>query len=445
MISEHYADSARRWIRRLRPEAPPRLPGDRRRMVAAVEEALRARRRRLRVVRSVTVVSAAAAAVVLIHFGLPNQPWRRADTGVAQGMPPAVMTAPDARALTVLSGAGAAGGGMVLGGDVPQPVTRGMALAPGTQLVAPESGDVRIGTAAGTLLTLEPGGTLTVTEATRTQRFALLRGAVRARVAKLLPGERFIIDSADAEIEVHGTAFRVALAGTDPGCAERSTTRVSVSEGVVTVRSGGHEVRLSPGQEWPEGCAPPLRTVAGPARPIRITQRGRMVHGAPHAGSVPSEEPAPAEQPLPAPELPTRAAAPAAPAPVAAPVASAPAAPGRTVALPPPATVEEAPVAPIAPALAASHLAAQNDLFAAAMRAKRAGRDTEAIRFLTRLVKRYPDGPLTESALAQRMKLLADSDPFAGAEAATQYLARFPGGFARADAERLVAGAPAKP
>jgi hypothetical protein len=49
----------------------------------------------------------------------------------------------------------------------------------------------------------------------------------------------------------------------------------------------------------------------------------------------------------------------------------------------------------------------------------------------------HPRGPLVESAAVQRMKALAAVDPAAGARAARDYLARFPGGFARPDAEKL--------
>src|SRR4029078_6266378 len=117
------------------------------------------------------------------------------------------------------------------------------------ELTAPEIEDVRIGTAEGTALTLEPGSRVMVSEAGATERFTLREGAVRAKVAKLHAGERFFINTADAEIEVHGTAFRVAVAGVAPTCAGASPTRVSVTEGVVTVRSGGTEARLFPGDE----------------------------------------------------------------------------------------------------------------------------------------------------------------------------------------------------
>ena len=63
---------------------------------------------------------------------------------------------------------------------------------------------------------------------------------------------------------------------------------------------------------------------------------------------------------------------------------------------------------------------------------------TNAIRLFSRLIDTYPDGPLAEGAMAQRMRLLRSVDPEGAARAAAQYLARFPGGFARAQARQLV-------
>jgi hypothetical protein len=88
-------------------------------------------------------------------------------------------------------------------------------------------------------------------------------------------------------------------------------------------------------------------------------------------------------------------------------------------------------------AIPASELAAQNDLFSAAMRATRREDDGEALKLFTSFVKHYPDSPLFEHALAQRMKLLAANDPSGAAVAASEYLSRFPTGFARLEARAL--------
>jgi hypothetical protein len=102
----------------------------------------------------------------------------------------------------------------------------------------------------------------------------------------------------------------------------------------------------------------------------------------------------------------------------------------------------EPPATRAAPPVPASSLAAENDLFEAAVRAKRRGRPVEAARLFAELAGAHPGSPLVESAMAQRMKVLAGVDPAEAARAAAAYLERFPGGFARPEALKL-AGAEA--
>jgi hypothetical protein len=54
-----------------------------------------------------------------------------------------------------------------------------------------------------------------------------------------------------------------------------------------------------------------------------------------------------------------------------------------------------------------STLAEQNDLFAAALAARRRGDFTEAVHWLDRLIARYPNGQLIDSARAERQRLVA--------------------------------------
>jgi hypothetical protein len=102
--------------------------------------------------------------------------------------------------------------------------------------------------------------------------------------------------------------------------------------------------------------------------------------------------------------------------------------------------------APASAAPTRSQLAAQNDLFVAAARARKQGRPSQALDLFERFVETYPDSSLLESALVQRMRLLrAGGTPGAAAQAATRYLGQFPDGFARTEAEQVlgVAGASA--
>jgi hypothetical protein len=417
-MSDHYAEQASRILREAGAgtgdDGPVRLPADRVRMVLTVQRGLRARRRRKQVTRWAVAgggMAAAAAAALLLVGG---RGWRR-DAGDAQ----VAVVAPRAAApaLTVLS-AGAAQGGaqgvMVGGGAAPVPLAEGMALRRGFRLFAPADGEVRIGAARGTTLTLEQGGDLRVDDDGPMQRYELRGGAVRAQVSKLVAGERFIVATADAEIEVHGTAFRVAVVPGDPACGDGTTTRLTVTEGVVSVRSGGVETRVVPGGVWPERCGTAAASPALPAGPASVGRPAARAHAAPAASARAGlTHAALHETPPPAPDV-----APAAPA-----------------------AQEEAEPSSPAARRRASLLAAQNDLFSSAVHAGRRKQTAEALRLFERLLREYPDSPLAESAAAHRMNLLRVGDPWAAGVAAREYLARFPNGFARQEAERIAAGA----
>src|SRR5262249_2055397 len=103
-------------------------------------------------------------------------------------------------------------------------------------------------------LEVEPGSQLAVVEEGRAQVFALNAGSLRADVAKLGSGERFIVRTADAEVEVRGTSFLVDVVPPDPACGAGNATRVQVFEGVGRVRAGGREAAVGPGEHWPRDC-----------------------------------------------------------------------------------------------------------------------------------------------------------------------------------------------
>jgi hypothetical protein len=297
--------------------------------------------------------------------------------------PRAPTLANDARALVVF-GAAARGGSSPARAPVWE-----RSLGPGDQVFAPRTASVTFGDTGGTQLTLEPGGMLTVLESSATRRFSVRRGAVVARVHKLAAGERFIIETPDAEIEVHGTEFRVAFGEPEAvpcsgfGPAEAIATRVSVSAGVVTVKWAGDEQRLLPGDEWPPRC--PAATAPPP--------------------------PAELERP-----------------------AVAPARAAHHRAAKPAITAQREPTM--------SALEAQNNLFVAAVRARREGRTDQALVLFNRFIRDYPAASLFEGALAQKMRLLAATRDRTGAAAtARQYLGRFPEGFAQDEARTLLGAA----
>jgi hypothetical protein len=241
----------------------------------------------------------------------------------------------------------------------------------------------------GTTLVLAPAASMTWTGSGSMQSFELGSGGVRAHVAKLQPGARFVVHTADAEVEVHGTVFDVDVVPPDPTCGAGTPTRVRVREGVVSVRVAGVETRVTAGESWPAGC--PSHDVAPPIAPIVAA---------------------------------SAAPAPSATSPVVAVVATAP-------------RVAASSAPSVAPPV--DTLGAKNDLFARALSARRRGDVHAALDGFSSYLALYPSGELAESASAERMMLLRKVDAMQAAAAARDYLARWPGGFARADADAIVA------
>jgi hypothetical protein len=96
--------------------------------------------------------------------------------------------------------------------------------------------------------------------------------------------------------------------------------------------------------------------------------------------------------------------------------------------------------APAATASVVSSLGEQNDLFAEAILAKHRGESQTALTTFDRFLTAYPASPLAQSAAVERMRLLRAAQSPRAAAAARQYLARYPSGFAAAEAEALLAG-----
>jgi TolA-binding protein len=168
----------------------------------------------------------------------------------------------------------------------------------------------------------------------------------------------------------------------------------------VLVRSNDGVSRfLGPGDAWrsDDRGAPPASS-ASPAPQL-----------APPSNAVPSPQPAPASNAVPA-HTPRKAA----PAELQLPATSAPEA-------------------------VASELAAQTRLLEAAELAQKSGLTDLALERFETLVARYPDSELAHNARVQRLRLLRSQHRDADAAAAAQdYLAHYPQGFAREEAERVL-------
>jgi hypothetical protein len=201
------------------------------------------------------------------------------------------------------------------------------------------------------------------------QRFWLESGGLRATVAKLGPQERFLVQTFDSEVEVHGTVFSVKVGPEPEGSADGGVrTRVCLEEGVVLWRQAGRETKMIASKGRPVGCGEP----------------------AAESGLVPSTN---------MPDSPSL---------------EEPAASARTSArIAGPKVRARATLAGATGQSLQSSLAQQNDLFTAAMAAERQGDLAQAITRLEALLARFPDGSLAESAKAEVARLRHSKMPSA--------------------------------
>ncbi len=96
------------------------------------------------------------------------------------------------------------------------------------------------------------GARFTRVQTDREERVELDDGAIDLEVRRLGQGERFLVATGDAEVEVRGTVFHVEA-------HQRHIAVVTVSEGKVEVRYAGSVTLLGPGSEWspfsPDGAS----------------------------------------------------------------------------------------------------------------------------------------------------------------------------------------------
>lgn len=347
-------------------------PEARARAVSAIAETMRDRKRKQRIFRRVlgfgAVAASIAAAIALGRAGHSRD-------GVAQQPTSAQVEAAAPRRIAPAAASFVRGSPALMRKDVRHDVLEGAPLEAGDCLVVDRGSRMTVALPGGSYLVLDEPTQVELLSAAPKTIFALESGAVHADVAKLSGGERFIIRTADAEIEVHGTSFEVSRVASDPACGNGTTTRVKVREGVVAVRSGANESFVRANESWPKDCA----------------------SAPPAASSTPTTLGVAAPRP---------AAAPA-PAVIAAPT---------------------------------SDLSAQNDQFERAGALKRANDATGAIAAYEEFLARYPSSHLAQSARAERMRLLRDVNKDRARLAARDYLDRYPSGFARSDAELILAG-----
>lgn len=215
-------------------------------------------------------------------------------------------------------------------------------------------------------------------------------GRVTVRVPKLGPARTLAVETPEAVVVVHGTVFSVERTAIS---ASTARTVIDVTSGRVAVRGRGGEVLLSAGDHWS------------------------------------SESSAPTIDPFPTFEPPTGASA---------------AEPDKPKAHP---SVQRGAggsskgSAEVSPEKSSS-LAAENRLLQAAMAARQQGDARRAVQLAGELIARFPTSPLVEEARVERMRALFGSGAAAAAADARAYLSDYPQGFARQEANRILAGTP---
>ena len=339
--------------------------GDTRRdaVVAAMALAIAERARRRRIARGAVMVLAVAASIAVVA-GVAS---RGTTPGKGAGAGAALFVEHETGRGNLLVRAGAT-----------QPLLDLAALAAGDAVRSDEHGGATLVIGNGTRVTVAGSSHVRVDELGATRRLSLVAGQLDARVAKLGQDERFIVSTPDAEVEVRGTAFTVVVDGASDRCRGLvANSSVKVSEGVVSVRSAGGQVLLHPGESWSAPCS------NGTA--------GQALEPATVAAAAPPSPAASAIRPA-----------------IHRPLAAGPAALPASRRNESPAATEARPAQAVHPvASPASHLAEQNDLFSSAMAAERQGQPDLALAKLEELLRRYPGGPLGESARAERARLLS--------------------------------------
>jgi ferric-dicitrate binding protein FerR (iron transport regulator) len=360
-----YAVAAAKLLRRAVESVPPPR-GDRARGLMAIEHAMAARGRRRRWLWSGLAVLAAVAALLVV--------WQLRSRGV--GLVP--------HSLAAVSPLG--DGASLRVGTAKRPLLAQTTVGTGATIETADEGGAALQLATRSSLVLSGATSLRFDSNDRTQRFMLGHGGLLAHVAKLTEGQRFIVNTPDAEVEVRGTRFLLRVLQRPEACGFGSRTRLEVSEGVVEVRSAGTTSRVAVGQTWPADCAHAARPAAGEVAEEAAEARPAAVAANPSNATAGSGRPG---------------------------VATGPTAGGP------------------------SALTQQNDLFAEGVALRRQGDVAGALRAYQDLIAQFPTSPLAENAMVERMRLLSATQHSRAKEEARRYLRHYPGGFALEEARRL--------
>ena len=316
--------------------------------------------RRRALTRAAGLIALGVAAATAFWLVLPRVAALRATTTTAAApsisvSAPPVPSLAQAAALTVIDGAlwlrGATGAHALRAGE-------SISLAETIAFEAPADRPARVRISDIVTMTLAPGARarrLVPAGPPSSLAIALERGRAHFEVEKLRGDRRFHVMTPDADVEVRGTVFDVALS--PPAGAP---TCVSVDEGLVQVAKGMRTRLLARGESWDCDVS------------------GDSTSAAPAAGAAPAS---PSAHP--------RRGAPH----VATPGARAKTDRRREI-------IRTDHRNGSAPPGAPSDLRVQNEIFQAALSAELAGRTDEAAGLYRELLARAPGGPLAAQARA---------------------------------------------
>jgi TolA-binding protein len=216
---------------------------------------------------------------------------------------------------------------------------------------------------------------------TAERRLQLHAGRVDVEVDPTTAQRRFVVQTPEVEVVVKGTVFAVDVARDGEGT---SITRVNVSRGVVEIDLAGRVVAtLRAGQSWSSRAGLAQRVAADV--PVAVSEK-----------AAPSVSNAPKPAPTSANAIPSDGERP-------------------------------------------GTLAAENQLFGAAVDARNRGNDAEAAELFSRFVGRYPRSPLRQEAEVEAFRALGRQGRTQEAAAqARSYLRDHGRGFARAEARELL-------
>lgn len=366
MNTPRYAAAAAKLLGK-QVQKPELVTGDRERGIATIERAMQARARQKRLLWATSACAAAAALLLSLQASRFLRAAESKPAAVAIGAAPA--------------GRGAA----VYAGDRQQPLRDGTQLGAGQRIETPVDGGASLKLSTGTSIDLGGSASFGVESQGALEHFSLQRGGLSAHVAKLGAGQRFIVATPDAEVEVRGTRFRVSVLDAPAACGQGSRTRLWVTEGVVEVRDANMAVMVRAGEHFPADCSVEQAASDAPTAEVDEAKLGGSEKQP--AAEASSGSKAPDGRP----------------------------GPDR-----------------------ASALTEQNDAFAEALALRRRGDVPGALRAYQNVITRFPHSALAENATVARMRLLAASHDARAKSEAERYLARYPAGFAVKEAEQLV-------